>query len=29
MQKTWLRIGGALLATLIALLLIVFVQPWT
>lgn len=28
-QKTWLRIGGALLATLIALLLIVFVQPWT
>lgn len=29
MQKTWLRIGGALLATLIALLLIVFVQLWT
>lgn len=29
MQKTGLRIGGALLATLIALLLIVFVQPWT
>ncbi|MXJ80488.1 FUSC family protein [Klebsiella michiganensis] len=29
MQKTWLRIGGALLATLIALLLIVCVQPWT
>lgn len=29
LQKTWLRIGGALLATLIALLLIVFVQPWT
>lgn len=29
MQKTWLRIGGALLATLIALLLIVFVQPPT
>ncbi|WP_182409976.1 FUSC family protein [Klebsiella michiganensis] len=29
MQKTWLRIGGALLATLIALLLIVFVLPWT
>lgn len=29
MQKTWLRIGGALLATLLALLLIVFVQPWT
>lgn len=29
MQKTWLRIGGALLSTLIALLLIVFVQPWT
>ena len=29
MRKTWLRIGGALLATLIALLLIVFVQPWT
>lgn len=29
MQKTWLRIGGALLATLIALILIVFVQPWT
>ncbi len=29
MQKTWLRIGGALLATLIALLLIVFVQPRT
>ena len=29
MQKTWLRIGGALLAPLIALLLIVFVQPWT
>lgn len=29
MQKTWLRIGGALLATLIALLLIVFVQPST
>ena len=28
-QKTWLRIGGALLATLLALLLIVFVQPWT
>ncbi len=28
MQKTWLRIGGALLA-LLALLLIVFVQPWT
>lgn len=28
-QKTWLRIGGALLATLIALLLIVFVQSWT
>ena len=29
MQKTWLRIGGALLASLLALLLIVFVQPWT
>jgi multidrug resistance protein MdtO len=29
LQKTWLRIGGALLATLIALILIVFVQPWT
>ncbi|WEF28946.1 FUSC family protein [Klebsiella aerogenes] len=29
MQKTGLRIGGALLATLLALLLIVFVQPWT
>lgn len=29
MQKTLLRIVGALLATLIALLLIVFVQPWT
>ncbi|VTM37348.1 tripartite multidrug resistance system membrane fusion protein [Klebsiella quasipneumoniae] len=29
MQKTWLRIGGALFATLLALLLIVFVQPWT
>lgn len=29
LQKTWLRIGGALLATLIALLLIIFVQPWT
>jgi uncharacterized membrane protein YccC len=28
MQKTWLRIGGALFATLLALLLIVFVQPW-
>ena len=27
MQKTWLRIGGALLASLLALLLIVFVQP--
>lgn len=27
--KTWLRIGGALFATLLALLLIVFVQPWT
>ncbi|SPX54998.1 tripartite multidrug resistance system membrane fusion protein [Klebsiella pneumoniae] len=29
MQKTWLRIGGALLASLLALLLIAFVQPWT
>ncbi len=29
MQKTWLRIGGALLASLLALLLIVFVQPRT
>lgn len=29
MQKTWLRIAGALLASLLALLLIVFVQPWT
>ncbi|MEN3204200.1 multidrug efflux transporter permease subunit MdtO [Klebsiella pneumoniae] len=29
MQKTWLRIGGALLASLLALRLIVFVQPWT
>ncbi|MGK0601806.1 FUSC family protein [Yokenella regensburgei] len=29
MQKTLLRIGGALLATLIALVLIVFVQPHT
>lgn len=29
MQKTWLRIGGALLATVLALLLIVFVQPHT
>ncbi|HBT4672022.1 TPA: hypothetical protein MB302_005139, partial [Klebsiella pneumoniae] len=28
-QKIWLRIGGALLASLLALLLIVFVQPWT
>ncbi len=29
MQKTWLRIGGALFATLLAALLIVFVQPYT
>lgn len=29
LQKTWLRIGGALLATLLALLLIVYVQPHT
>lgn len=28
LQKTWLRIGGALLATLLALLLIVYVQPY-
>ncbi|QDI07030.1 Multidrug resistance protein MdtO [Klebsiella electrica] len=27
LQKTWLRIGGALLATLLALLMIVFIQP--
>ncbi|WIO42436.1 FUSC family protein [Klebsiella electrica] len=27
LQKTWLRIGGALLATLQALLMIVFIQP--
>jgi len=27
LQKTWLRIGGALLATLLALFLMVFVQP--
>ncbi|MDJ1653347.1 FUSC family protein [Raoultella sp. Ech2A] len=29
LQKTWLRIGGALLATLLALLMIVYVQPHT
>ncbi|WP_434583174.1 FUSC family protein [Klebsiella sp. R390] len=29
LQKTWLRIVGALLATLLALLMIVFVQPHT
>ncbi|MDP1098245.1 multidrug transporter subunit MdtO, partial [Klebsiella quasipneumoniae] len=29
MQNTWLRICGALFATLLALLLIVFVQPRT
>jgi multidrug resistance protein MdtO len=29
LQKTWLRIGGALLATLLALLMIVFIQPHT
>jgi len=29
MQKIALRIGGALLATLLALLLIIFIQPWT
>lgn len=29
MQKIALRIGGALLATLLALLLILFIQPWT
>lgn len=29
MQKTWLRIGGALIATLLALLLLVFIQPYT
>ena len=29
LQKTWLRTGGALLATLLALLMIVFIQPHT